>query len=415
MNLKATHRRLLTAAGSWVQRPGARTLRIWQPVLILLGLASVTAPAAALDYQFHGFAAQGFSLSDGNNYFGDSRHGSGNFYELGLNSTVAISPDLLVSAQGILRRAGRLDTEGLRLDFAQLDYRLLSTTRSNAGLRIGKVKNPYGFFNDTRDVVFTRPGIVLPESVYYERSGLRSVIFSREGGQLYGDLALGEHTVSLSGNYGLNFDLDAAEKRNLLGSSTTLPNDIRVSEFYVARLQDDWNAGRIRLAASYLHAAITVQPTPASPIEGRETASFWLLSAQYNQPRYSLTGEYVLQYAKARSNIAAPFSIAGDGFYLQADYRIQPQWTVVVRYEASFSNRHDRDGREYAEQTGGDRHDRFSHDEMIGLNWSPTQHWGFWAEFHLIQGHSNVGALDNLGRTLADRSKLLQVMAAYRF
>ncbi len=415
MNLKTTHRRLLSAARRRKNQPRSWPLRARRPALILISLAAVTAPAMAFDYQFHGFAAQGFSLSDGNNYFGDSRNGSGNFYELGLNSTVAIRPDLLISAQGILRRAGRLDTEGLRLDFAQLDYRVLSTAGSNAGLRIGKVKNPYGFFNDTRDVVFTRPGIVLPDSVYFERSGLRSVIFSREGGQFYGEHVLGEHALSLTGNYGLNFDLNAAEKRNLLGTSTALPNNVRVSKFYVARLQDDWNAGRVRLAASYLHAAIAVQPLPIAPIEGRETASFWLLSAQYNQPRYSLTGEYVVQYAKGASNIGPSFTTASDGFYLQGDYRFHPQWTAVARYEAAFSNRHDRDGREYAQQSGGDRYDRFSHDEMIGLKWSPTEHWGLWAEFHLIQGHSNIGALDNLGRTPADRSKLLQVMAAYRF
>jgi hypothetical protein len=71
------------------------------------------APAIALDYQVHGFVTQGYVVSEGNNFFGDSTHGSHDYYELGVNGALQVSPDLLVSAQAYLREAGATDVGGL--------------------------------------------------------------------------------------------------------------------------------------------------------------------------------------------------------------------------------------------------------------------------------------------------------------
>jgi hypothetical protein len=394
--------------------PTRRRHSNFRRMLLVAVLTVLAGPAAAFDYQLHGFAAQGYSLSDGDNYFGDSRHGSANFYELGLNGTLALRPDLLVSAQGLMRRAGRTDTEGLRLDFAQIDYRFLSTADSNAGLRLGRVRKPYGLFNDTRDVVFTRPGITLPDAVYLEALGLRSLLFSGDGAQLYAAHRFGQHAVSLSANYDLEHALNQKQKLQLLGIHD-LPNEVHLGNFYTAQLLDEWNGGRLKFATTYLHAAFTLRPSPDSPLEGRQDFAVWVASAQYNAEHLSLTGEYFIDYTKGVSNYARPTSASSDGFYVQAAYRVAPRWTLLTRYSASFANRHDRDGREYEARTGKDRYRRFGHDETIGLKWLPTEHWGLWTELHLIQGSNGAPDLDNEGRDLARHTLLLQFMAAYRF
>jgi hypothetical protein len=240
------------------------------------------------------------------------------------------------------------------------------------------------------------------------------VLVSRDCAQLYGDLQLGGHVRSLTANGNLDFNLSDKEKLDLNGGQP-LPNRTRINHFYLARLQDDWNGGALKLATSYLHAGINVSPLPQSPIEAHEAASLLVFSARYDGSQFSLTGEYTLQYFHGGSNFSPPIHNASDGFYLQGDWRFLKDWTAILRYDASFSNRHDRDGRDYAAQTGGDRYGQFSHDEMVGLHWLPTPHWGFWAEFHLDQGHSNLPVLDNIGRTPADHSNLFQLMAAYRF
>lgn len=386
-------------------------------VPLLAALCLLLAPARsalALDYQFHGFAAQGYSVSGGNNFYGDSTHGSSDFYELGLNGTVSVTPSLLFSAQGMMRRAGAPDSEGLRLDYAFADWRFLSSARYDAGLRLGRVKNPFGFYNETRDVVFTRPGITLPDSIYYETQGLRSILFSRDGAQLYGDAQFGNHYLSFEGNYAIKSKLSEREQRGFTGGQD-LPIEIELEHFHVARLQDEWNGGMLKFALTYLHGRLLVDPNPAVPLTGYLDADIYVASLRYNAARFALTGEYQMTQSRSITSLAPPSDVISDGFYLQGEYRFAPRWTALARYNASFANRHDRDGREYAAATGGNRYTQFSHDETLGLNWQPNAHWGLWAEFHLIQGSGAVPLGDNAGRTLADHSNLFQVMAAYRF
>jgi hypothetical protein len=397
-----------------MNRPPTFGQRLALRAAALLGLLLQAPAALALDYQLHGFAAQGYSLSEHNNYFGDSTHGSTDFYELGLNATVPVTPNLLISAQGLLRRAGNTDTEGLRLDYAQIDDRLLSTGQYNVGLRLGRVKNPFGFYNETRDVVFTRPGITLPDSIYLEAEGLRSSVFSSDGIQLYGGAQLGEHYLSLEGNYTAKSRLSDAEEKEVFGQ-VPLPFKLQLEHFHVARLQDEWNGGTVKAAVSYLHARLTIEPDPGVPIGGFLTANIWVASLRYNARYFALTGEYQLTQTRFETTLSPTQNTAGDGFYLQAEYHFLPKWTVMTRYDASFADRHDRDGRTFASLTGGDRYGQFQHNETIGLNWQPTEHWGAWAEFHLIQGTSRVPASDNVGRTLSDQWNLFQLMAAYRF
>lgn len=381
-----------------------------------VALLSVTClPARALDYQIHGFAAQGYTLSDGNNYYGDSiRGGSTDFYELGLNGAASLLPNLLVSAQGLMRRAGSTDEEGLRLDYAQVDYRFLSSTRYDAGLRLGRVKNPLGFYNDTSDVIFTRPGITLPDSIYYSSEGLRSILFSRDGAQLYGGAQLGNHYLTAEGNYALPSTLSSKEEQQLFGGAD-LPVNIRLENFHVGRLQDEWNGGTLKFALSYLHGKLEIEPNSLVPLNGVLTANFWVASARYNASSFALTGEYLRSGSRIGSSVLPQSNTAGDGFYLQGEYRFMPKWTAMARYNASFVNLHDRDGRAYAAETGGNRYSQFSHDETLGVNWQPDEHWGVWAEYHLIQGTAAVPLGDNEGRSLVDHWDLFQLMAGYRF
>jgi hypothetical protein len=160
---------------------------------------------------------------------------------------------------------------------------------------------------------------------------------------------------------------------------------------------------------------LAVDPDPAVPIVGHVNADLAVASVRYNASRFAITGEYRLQWSSSETNLAPVQTVVGDGFYLQGEYRVLPRWTVLGRYSASFVDRNDRDGRDYAAQTGTDRYARFAHDETLGLNWQPDSHWGLWAEFHQIQGSATVSVADNIGRTPAGQWNLFQLMAGYRY
>jgi hypothetical protein len=388
-------------------------------IALVAMLIAACAPASALDYQLHGFATQGYVVSEGNNVFGDSTHGSHDYYEVGLNGAARLHPDVLVSAQAYAREAGATDDERVRLDFGLVDYRFLHGAEANAGVRLGRVKNPLGFFNDTRDTAFTRPGILMPMSVYQDNQGQRSIVFSSDGLQAYGDIVRGEHELSLTATAALNRDLTENEERLIVDLGPT-PFSLRFEEFWNLRLLDEVDQGRWRFAASHAQGRLILDAEDASGIAGDFFLNIEVLSAAYNAADYSLTAEYALvgndNLVTVNGTPALVQKIKAEGAYLQADYRITPRWSLMARYDVFFRDRNDRDGREFAAANpGAGRHSRFAHDYAAGVTWKPDAHWGMWAEYHYVDGTATVQSQDNLGRTPENPWSMLLLMAGYRF
>jgi hypothetical protein len=387
-------------------------------LLSLLGCAS----AWAFDYQVHGYAAQGFVLSSDDNFFGHSTSGSLDYYEAGLNAEVQLLPNLLFSAGGAIRAAGITDTGRPRLDYALVDYRLLSGIDTNAGfdanagLRIGKVKNTVGFFNETRDVIFTRPGILLP-SVYGDNQNQRDLVFAAPGAQLYGNLIWGNQEISLVGTASSNRGVSQAEDRLLV--TLSVPFSLRIEDSWNAQVMDSIDNGRWQFGVSAFYGRFIltalVPTAPAEPLDGRFGVGLYVFSARYNAEKFGLIAEYAINPNKdlltlAGTTLQNSQTIADTG-YLQGDYRITARWGVMARLDAAF-----RDGQAYAQANPGtDPASRYGYDFTVGLNWRYGQHWGIWGEYHLIDGTDSVQPLQNQGRRLADHWSMLMLMAGYTF
>jgi hypothetical protein len=389
-------------------------------LLLLLAATSWLAssrPARALDYQVHGFAAQAYLVSEGNNYFGESTEGSHDFYEAALNGSVVLGSGLLASAQVMVRDAGLTDTGKPRLDYALIDWNAIQGVNGSAGIRIGRVKNAMGLFNDTRDVIFARPGILLPQSVYYDGMGLRGIFFSSDGAQLYGSRTLGRHELSLSVNGALNRDFTRKERQVLIGGSGfgAMPDEIEVRDLFFTQLLDTYDGGRWTFGLSHAQAQLNVEPSATFPIDADLRAKLYVASVRYNAERFSVTGEYMYTRSKTRSQVLGDSASSSDGGYVQLDVRVTPTWSAYARYDATFADADDRDGREAAETPGVDRDSRFAHDLMLGASWKPDAHWGLWAEVHRIYGTATAPALDNPDGADDERWTLFTVMAAFRF
>jgi hypothetical protein len=372
--------------------------RRWLHPLALGLLVAAAAPVQALDYQVHGFLAQGFLLSEGNDFYGDSTDGSFKFYEAGLNGTIKPLPQLLLSAQVLARDAGVTDDGKPRLDFAFADYAFVSGAAGDAGVRIGRVKNFFGLYNATRDVVFARPGVLLP-SVYYDALGARSLLFSSDGVQAYGGVNWGDHYTSLVASYALSDELTYEPSDDFDG--------LTLDDFLVARLQDEWGGGRLTNALTYLQGRLEFGPGPGASLD----FNLYQLSTRYNGDRYSVTMEYgITTYDSAFGEGSS------DGLYLQGDYLVTPAWGLMARWDSTFSNRNDREGDACTENFApADRHACFAHDFSVGANWRSPRHWGAWAEYHWIDGLATVSDEENSGNTPDAHWGMLLLMAAYRF
>jgi hypothetical protein len=383
--------------------------------------------ALALDYQVHGYVAQGFVLSSGNNFFGTSTDGSLDYYEAGLNAEVQVRSNLLFAAQGAIRAAGVTDTGRPRLDYALMDYRFLPGINAganldvDAGIRIGKVKNTVGFFNETRDVIFTRPSILLP-SVYGDNQNQRDLVFAAPGVQLYGNLDWGNHEFSLVGTASSNRGVSQAEDRLLV--SLSVPFSLRIEDSWNAQIMDSIDGGRWQLGVSAFYGRFiltaTVPTVPPEGLYGTIGVGLDVLSARYNGEKLSITAEYALNPNKDAITLGGATlqnsDIIADTGYVQADYRLTSQWGVMARFDAAFLDRNDRNGRAYAAANpGADPASRYSYDFTVGVHWRYGEHWGVWGEYHLIDGTQNVQPLQNPGRQLADHWSMLMLMAGYTF
>ena len=384
----------------------------------LLAMIAVCSPALALDYQVHGYAAQGFVYSDDNNFFGDSTHGSYNYYEAGLNASVQVHPKLIFAAQAAIRDAGISDDGTLRLDYALADYRFLTSVDSSAGVRVGKVKNALGFFNETRDVIFTRPSILMPR-VYNDNQNQRSLVFTAPGAQLYGSKVFGRHELSLTGTVSADRDVRKSDKRLLIDLSG-LPFSLRIEDSWNAQLMDSLDGGRWQFALSHFFGRFTLATPPTVRVAGTFDVGITIFSARFNAEKLSLTAEYARNpNTDDVTFMGLPFlhtRIVADGGYVQGEYRFNASWGAVARFETSFVDMDDRSGRKFAAANpGADRKSRMSQDVMIGINWRAGEHWGIWGEYYWIDGTSSLQRLENPPPIRASRWTLLMLMAGYKF
>ncbi len=368
------------------------------------------------DLQVHGFASQAYIKTSGNDVFGDSdKKGSFGFTEIGLNASLRILPRLQISAQALSRRAGKGNSGIPRLDYGFLDYRLFSHEANQFGLRVGRLKNPLGFYNDTRDMAFTRPSILLPQSIYFDRT--RNLALSSDAVQLYGE------TSSTSiGNFFFQFGFirpivdDKDTELALL--SNDRPGDLTPKLSYIGRGSYESNDGRLRFSVSGAQVNIGYDPGKFDAISaGSIQFSPFIFSAQYNTEHWSLTSEYALRHFKYNNFGVIPNTdFFGESYYFQGTYRFNPHWEGVLRYDLLFTNREDRDGKEFASRSGQPRYSRFAKDITVGLRWNITPEFMLRAEYHRVNGIAWLSVLDN--PSSADTRQhwnLFSVQASYRF
>ncbi|HTU59291.1 MAG TPA: hypothetical protein VMF89_12670, partial [Polyangiales bacterium] len=135
--------------------------------------------------QVHAFVSQGFALSTDNNYLTDTKNGTLNFTEAAINVRKTFGERLTIGMQLFSRKVDPNDTYIPVFDWFNVDYRLADWV----GFRVGRVKIPFGLYNDSIDVDAARVPILLPGAVYPD--DLRGLLFALTGAELYGNINLG--------------------------------------------------------------------------------------------------------------------------------------------------------------------------------------------------------------------------------
>ena len=302
--------------------------------------------------QIHGFASQGVVQSSDNRWFGDSPNTSLDFTELGLNGSFQLNPKVLFSAQVLSRRAGEMYDGQPSLDYALGDFTLFAAPEGRLGIRVGRIKNPLGLYNETRDVPFTRPTIFLPQVVYYDR--LRNLILSSDGLMFYGESfqPWGNLSLTLGGGQPV---IDDNVEWVLLTSDFdgSMESD---GNSFVGSIWYETQDGAFKAGLSGATAPLRFKPGIASILgPGKINFDYWIASLQYNAEKLTLSAEYgrtPIEWSDFGPYWPLPKQTT-EGYYLQGTYRILPELEFTLRYEEGFADRNDRSGKRYSALTGG--------------------------------------------------------------
>jgi hypothetical protein len=378
-------------------------------------------PAAGFDVgpgiQLHGFLTQGFFKTTDNRVYGDSPGGSFDFTEIGINASYKASPSVLIAGQILSRRAGDLDDGSPTLDYALLDWNLAETTEFAYGVIAGRIKNTLGFYNDTRDVAFTRPSIVLPQQVYFDN--VRNLIHSADGINIYGRFYNDWGNVSLNAGAGVP-NVDENVEISFMG--TDFGGSLEAEDLaFIARAEYGSPDGTWRMALSGAKAKLQFERGSADPVgNGQIDFLYWIASLQYNAERWSLTAEYMEEPAEFDN--FGPLLDSQDspvqGYYLQGSYLIRNDLEWIVRYGEGFFDKHDRDGSKSSAATGGfvPAHNFFRKDWLVGLRWDVTPSFMVRAEYQWLNGTWALSRRENPDPTATVEDwEMFSLLGSYRF
>ncbi len=364
----------------------------------------------------HGFLTQGAFHTTGNNYNGESKNSiSFDQTEIGLNIFWQTNDKINFATQGLFRNAGQVDNGTIRIDYALMNINLLNNQNLRIGTRLGRIKSPIGLYNETRDVAFTTPSILLPQSIYLDRS--RSLFLSADGAQIYADYQLGSGWLSIKANYGMTQN-DNDEIQKLMFGDMAHGELTADDPSFLGQIIYNIESDKYIFAISYASIELNYKPT-SEDILAPGSALFppVIFSAQYNGEKIGLTGEYY--YAKNEFKdfgvVSPDYSPVSTNWYLQGSYRLNHQWQATLRYDVNYLNKDDKEGNDF-ENVGFPKHIGFTKDWMLGLRWDITSAIMLRAEYHYVNGTSWIPTADNPDRNQTQQYwDLFALQFSYRF
>jgi len=385
------------------------------PTLLLLAAGA----AQAVEFggiEFHGFYSQGYTISDKNEWLVDrSQHGSFDLNDAAVNASFDATDRLRFAAQIYgsdlygdpqMVNSGSFDQKKaakVNLDYAYGQY----TFADAIGLRLGRVKQAYGLYNEVRDIDAARSTAILPQSVYDNRDRELNYLVNGIAGFGTFDLAKAGK-LEWAGYYGaVNIPVDGTIAKQYVNSDVSL-DEVSVDAVYGGQLMWSLPVEGLRMGFSYRNAdnlasdavinAGAFNPfQPAVPMAVVfDEYKYYLGSIEYTSGDLTLQAEYqrVLTHSTYTAGNVPPFSaiiqsfltptdMDSQGWYALASYRLHPRveaGAVVAIYSTKYDEGKTDDWNSYQNDFG----------VFAGCNL--TDWWTLKAEYHYVEGAALLDA-----------------------
>lgn len=396
--------------------------------LLLISLLSLGTDIARAEQQFSwgGFLSAAYLDVSDNSFYGYDSGDSGPLLEAGLHGYWYLNRYFSVSGLVIARESGDWFESGLEIDYLNLTTQLAETESWSANVQLGRFKLSNGIYGATRDIPFTRPSIIMPQSIYHNifreqnlrADGVRfNLSYWTESNQ----------EITFSASVGKE-PLDESFSRRFFGpeQSGEFEADWNTSIGLRYQPSSAWLFGfdyrRLKLS---LKDEIVI-PLPISetqfapvPVDFYFDTDQYLLSVQYSQRYFEITSELTFREGGTYGKSSSPFgdfvTPAFDGstdmqaFYLQGVAYVHPQWQVLLRYD-----------RVHFTESDIPRNLKDLHDVVIGASWQPTNDLLVRLEHHWLTGTSTLPPVNDLPPVSSTYNperhwRMLALELSYRF
>lgn len=344
-------------------------------VAVTLGLLVQSARADDLTeeesaVQIHGFVSQGALLTSRNNFLAHTERGSLEFSEAALTVSKQLDSKLRVGFQLFARDLGPLGNYSAKFDWFHLDYHW----RDWLGVRAGRVKIPWGLYNDTADIDAAHAVVLLPQAVYSIAN--REFLLAQTGVELYGYHRLGRAGAIDYRAFGGTVYIQVPDTPTVMYSNEDVPYIVG------ARLAWETPIAGLRVIASTYAAELSadaVQATVPFPLHPTQRARGVLFSFEYTADALIVAGEYGRGHGEVTvplpdmpPNVTKAKTEAG---YLMASYRLTSWLQPALYYAVSYPNVDDK--------VGAERH---WHDAAGSLRFDVTPNFILKLEGHAMRG-----------------------------
>jgi hypothetical protein len=253
------------------------------------------------------------------------------------------------------------------------------------GVRAGRVKLPFGLYNDSSDVDSARVPILLPQSVYPISN--RDFLLAQTGVELYGRGDLGAAGALDYRLYGGTIQVD------LPPDGPIQIDRIEVPYLVGGRLLWETPVDGLRLGASAQALRLDFDLTIAdAPVRAELPAVLAVGSLEYLADELLVAAEYSRWFVRVDSSdptLASPTTVSERG-YAMASYRLDDHVQPGLYYSVIFPDVDDRTGPAQAQ-----------HDVAATVRFDVDASWMVKLEGHYLHGTAGLDPALNGGRPLA--------------
>lgn len=350
--------------------------------------------AVELDFkpEVHSFVSFGYLQTTKNEWLGSSTSGSSEFWEAAANASVSPLPTVRFAGQLFARDFQRYDNGRAQLDWLYGEWR----PADSFGLQLGRVKIPFGLYNEVRDVDAARATIFLPNSIYALRA--RDLYNATDGGKAFGFFHLGplgalEYAAFLGRTH-----------LSVNGGLVTCLNDVgfgnvsKIGINYVYGGMLHWHTPveglGARVTAIDLRDLAATGSAPSGIVLQSESNSYFTLipSLSYDRDPLTVVGEVLftkgtskIDFTDANGNVVAPTVTQPGrnlGAYLSTSWHFSGDVDSTVAVERLWDD---------ARSLEDVNTTRFS----FAVRWGITEHWSVKAEYQHIIGAGAALAANN--------------------